>query len=85
MDDIKIDLDSFSFMMIRKIVKDEDDMFRKAILDFAEPPIKGEITKGKLRYRKIKLIHNDEGLNVKRWIEQRGVKISPVSELKFKR
>ena len=50
----------------------------------AEPPIKGKLTKGKLKWRGIrhcvKHINSCEKWAEEHWFEQRGVKITPVIE-----
>lgn len=43
----------------------------------AEPPIKGEITKGKVRWRGIRIVHQNDGFKYTKWLEQRGKQISP--------
>ena len=43
----------------------------------AEPPIKGEITKGKVRWRGIRIVQQNDGFKYTKWLEQRGKQISP--------
>jgi len=58
------------------ILKKEDEIFMSAVRLNAKPPIKGEITKGKLKWRGIKIVQqNDEFVTIK-WLEQRGQQIS---------
>jgi hypothetical protein len=48
-----------------------DQKLRETLKDVV-PPIKGEITKGKLRWRGLRLIQKDEPNGRAFWIEQRG-------------
>jgi len=57
--------------------KKESEIFEKALRENAEPKIKGDITKGKIRWRGIKIIHQNEFLKSTKWLEQRGKQISP--------
>lgn len=49
-------------------------MFEKGIRENATPPIKGEITKGKMRWRGIRCV-TQQGSGAS-WLEQRGRKIT---------
>jgi hypothetical protein len=58
--------------------KAENGIFEKCLLLVAEPPIKGTITKGKLKWRGIKLVCTEPSVEPsERWLEQRGKQISP--------
>lgn len=57
--------------------KKEEKIFTSALRIMAEPPIKGEITKGKLTWRGIRLIRQQVGFDSYSWLEQRGKQISP--------
>lgn len=59
------------------LAKQENDILEAAIRENAVPKIKGKITKGKLIWRGIKLIHNNTWERSEKWIEQRGVQITP--------
>jgi len=84
----KNEIDTFNYDLknnivqdtINSMVKDINDKMEFCVRNFALPPISGQLTKGKLRWRGIRLIIADNGN--KRWIEQRGQKISPVFVLK---
>ena len=54
----------------------EEELFVDALRTNAEPPIKGEITKGKITWRGIKLIRQEVGFDTHSWLEQRGKRIS---------
>ena len=62
---------------ISDVQKQEEKVFTTALRTMAEPPIKGEITKGKIRWRGIRLIRQQIGLDSYSWLEQRGKQISP--------
>lgn len=57
--------------------KKEEEIFTYALRTTAQPPIKGEITKGKVRWRGIRIVQHNEGFKYTRWLEQRGKQISP--------
>lgn len=67
--------------LINKIFEDyrkkEEQIFVTALRTMAEPPIKGEITKGKIQWRGIRLCSQMDGLKTYKWLEQRGKQISP--------
>lgn len=76
---INSDMDNIIDNAIKSIVKDIDEKMEYCVRNFATPPIKGKLTKGKLKWRGIKLIISNNG--AQRWIEQRGMKISPIIEI----
>lgn len=54
----------------------EIDNFLRKQLKYAKPPIRGEVTQGKLKWRGIRLITQREDFNtVRYWLEQRGERI----------
>ena len=57
--------------------KKEEEIFTYALRTMAEPPIKGEITKGKVRWRGIRIVQQNDGFKYTKWLEQRGKQISP--------
>ena len=66
--------------IIKSMVKQEDDLLKKYLILNALPKIKEPITKGKLKHRGIKLVIKNDGFRTIKWIEQRGVIISPKIE-----
>ena len=52
-----------------------ESIFKDSVLQNAVPKIKGEITKGKIKWRGIKRCVNQNGDT---WLVQRGVVISPI-------
>lgn len=58
-----------------EIRKNVNDLLEKTVRENSCPPIKGEITKGKLKWRSIKLCQRSTGNRLEQWIEQRGVKL----------
>jgi hypothetical protein len=59
--------------ILSNVSKEINNTLEKIIRENANPPIKGEITKGKLRWRGIKLCVKTTIGRDERWIEQRGV------------
>lgn len=53
------------------------EWIQKDLKDKCIPPIKGDITKGKVRWRGLRLINSADG----RYISQRGNRISPIFSL----
>ncbi len=62
---------------IQEQQKREEEIFTYALRIIAKPPIKGEITKGKVRWRGIRLVQYNDGFKYTKWLEQRGKQISP--------
>ena len=62
---------------IQEQLKWEDEIFISALRIMAEPPIKGEITKGKVKWRGIIIVQHVDGFKYTKWLEQRGKRISP--------
>lgn len=57
----------------------ENELIERIIREHAEPPIIGEITKKGLDEREITLaVYTMRNGSVRKWIEQRGVRIGPV-------
>lgn len=67
-----------------KVCRQEEELFTTSLLTRAEPPIKGEITKGKLTWRGIRLIRQQVGFDFYSWLEQRGKQISPKFHIEVK-
>jgi len=63
--------------MVKQILQEEEKIFTKSLRHFAEPPIKGEITRGKIIWRGIKLVRQRTMTDYTSWLEQRGKQISP--------
>ena len=71
-------------LMYDEVRRQEEELFTTALLVMAEPPIKGEITKGKIRWRGIRLLRQQVGLDSYSWLEQRGKQISPKFHIEAK-
>jgi hypothetical protein len=56
------------------------EMLEKAIRENAIPKVNGKLTKGKLKWRGIRIMHTklSSDFKMKTWIEQRGRRISPI-------
>jgi hypothetical protein len=70
-------LDNIVNEFIQEQLKWEDEIFTSALRKLAEPPIKGEITKGKIKWRGIRIVIHNDGFKYTKWLEQRGKQISP--------
>jgi len=67
----------------REQVSFQEDIILKSLMLYAEPPIKGKITKGKIRWRGIKLIQQVTPKGYRTWLEQRGKRISPTIIMEY--
>lgn len=87
-DDIKminVSMAGFHKEYLFKIQKDKESIFDFALRNNAVPPIKGEITKGKIRYRGIYIVvKNNFPDSPETWLEQRGKLISPIIKIELK-
>ena len=70
-------LDNIVNKFIQEQLKKEEEIFISSLRIMSEPPIKGEITKGKLRWRGIRIVQYNDGFKYTKWLEQRGNRISP--------
>jgi hypothetical protein len=69
--------------IIKSFVEKTDKIFITAVRTMARPPVRGQITKGKLKWRGIELHINNEGLKTTEQLFQRGIPISPIVSLNF--
>lgn len=67
-----------SHAALKHMQAEETRIFDFALRNNAVPPIKGEITKGKLRWRGIRMVNKFNFTFAERWLEQRGNRISTV-------
>lgn len=72
-----LNIDSVIRSFIQEQQKKEEEIFTTALRTMSEPPIKGEITKGKIRWRGIRVVQQNNGFKYTKWLEQRGKQISP--------
>ena len=54
-------LDNIVNKFIQEQLKKEEEIFTSALRIMAEPPIKGDITKGKVRWRGIRIVQHNDG------------------------
>jgi len=66
---------------MRKGMEQKEEIFNKALRENAVPPIKGEITAGKCKWRGIKINHYIE--TGEECLTQRGIEISPRFKFTF--
>ncbi len=72
-----IELSKQSLSLATKLMNMEAKILTELMLDNVEPPIKGEITKGKLRWRGITMKTTSFTPRLS-WIEQRGKRVTPI-------
>lgn len=68
--------------LILKLVQKQNEFIMHQ-LKLANPQIKGEITKGKLQWRGIKLIEINDFKGTTKWLEQRGKQIGERLRLEY--
>lgn len=83
-EDLELNIANVTQRFFDEVRRQEEELFKTALRTMAEPPIKGEITKGKLQWRGIRLIRQQIGLDSYSWIEQRGKQISPKFHIEAK-
>ena len=84
MEEMALNIASVTQRLISEMQKQEEELFTTALRTMAEPPIKGEITKGKITWRGIRLIRKQVGFDSYSWLEQRGKQISPKFHIEAK-
>ena len=84
MEEMALNIASVTQRLITEMQKQEEEIFTTALRTMAEPPIKGEITKGKIRWRGIRIIRQQIGFDSYSWLEQRGKQISPKFHIEAK-
>ena len=72
-----LNIDAVISCFIQEQQKKEEEIFTVALRTMAEPPIKGEITRGKIKWRGIRIVQQNNGFKYTKWLEQRGKQISP--------
>ena len=77
MEEMTLNIANVTQRFIAEVRKQEEELFTTALRTMAEPRIKGEITKGKITWRGIRLIRQRVGFDSYSWLEQRGKQISP--------
>lgn len=75
-EDLALNIASVTQCFMAEMQKQEEKLFTTALRTMVEPPIKREITKGKITWRGIKLIRQQVGFDSYSWLEQRGKQIS---------
>lgn len=63
---------------LREHFKKKDAFFEEILRTHATPPIKGEITPGKIKWRGIQIRVQVQGTRITEWLEQRGKQIGGV-------
>jgi hypothetical protein len=83
-EDLALNIANVTQRFFDEVRRQEEELFTTALRTMAEPPIKGEITKGKLTWRGIRLIRQQVGFDSYSWLEQRGKQISPKFHIEAK-
>lgn len=83
-EDLALNIANVTQRFLNEVRRQEEELFTTALRTIAEPPINGEITKGKLTWRGIRLIRQQVGLDSYSWLEQRGKQISPKFHIEAK-
>lgn len=83
-EDLALNIANVTQRLFDEVLRQEEELFTTALRVMAEPPIKGEITKGKIRWRGIRLIRQQIELDSYSWLEQRGKQISPKFHIEVK-
>jgi len=65
-----------------KAAEMEFELFERGVRENASPPIRGEITPGKLKYRKIFRCYNQH--TGESWLEQNGTRITDIFKIIWK-
>lgn len=76
-----INLTDLSIEFANQIAKKQDEIFEYALRNNAVPPIKGELTKGKIKWRGIVIITQQYPTKCITYLSQRGNRISETFEL----
>ena len=84
MEEMALNIASVIQFFVSETQKKEEELFTIALRTMAEPPIRGEITKGKITWRGIRLIRKQVGFDSYSWLEQRGKQISPKFHIEAK-
>jgi len=61
-----------------------DLLLEHALRDNVSPPIKGDITIGKIKWRGIKIVQRYNHPKIEIWVEQRGKKVTEPFVFEFK-
>ena len=76
----KLNISDIVYHIVKGHSQIQNDILEKAVRENSIPPIKGELTKGKVSWRGLRMIHSrtDPDGSYLTWIEQRGKRITPI-------
>lgn len=80
-EEVKWDTQEYTKKIIQEIRDHEDKNLEKLLRNNVLPPIKGEITKGKLKWRGLAIVHQNTGDETFKWLTQRGEFIGVISRI----
>ena len=67
----------------KDLLATQERIFEEALRTTVIPPIKGEITKGKIKWRGVRIAQQKVMFDTYIWLEQRGVQVSPKIHINF--
>lgn len=68
-------------LFVKQVKSEQDKAFEYALRNVAVPTIKGDITKGKIKWRGIRIVQKNKPFMYETWLEQRGVRISAIIQV----
>lgn len=80
MEDIKILMDKVHQLVYQRmhfIASEQEKLLFKS-LELCNPPVKGTITKGKIKWRGLRMCVQNTPETIKFWVEQRGIRITEI-------
>jgi len=76
--ELSMNIQDITKSLIDRMVKDKEKLFEEALRKYATPPIKGDITPGKIKWRGIRQCIKQDLFKQECWLEQRGKRISEI-------
>ncbi len=64
-------------IIVQSKIEEREKKIEEILRTIVQPPIKGDITKGKMKWRGITIAYQTIGLESYMWIQQRGKQIGP--------
>ena len=78
MDDLVLNIADVSQRLIKEHLQRQEVFLESVLRNNAKPKVKGEITRGKIKWRGIMIIEQKTTNGYKTWVEQRGKRISEI-------
>jgi hypothetical protein len=77
-DDLALNIGDVSQRLIKEHLQRQEVFLENVLRNNAEPKVKGEITRGKVKWRGIMIIEQKTPNGWNMWVEQRGKRISEI-------